>query len=394
MDLTEKRFENDTLLLRLNGRVDSTNAAQAEKELTEALNEHPGHRTVLDASGLEYISSAGLRVILKLKKAVKDFSVVNVNPDVYEIFEMTGFTEMMEIRKAYRKISVEGCEVIGKGANGQVYRIDPDTIVKVYLNPDSLEEIHKERELARTAFILGIPTAIPYDVVQIQGGGFGSVFELLNARSFAKLLISGEKTVEEIAEMSIGLLKQIHATEVRPETMPSIMESAMKWVTFDRDYLPQEAYEKLYGLFCSVPNPHRMLHGDFHLKNVMLQNGEILLIDMDTLCWGHPVFEISDMFNAYLGFSELDHGIIRDFLGIDHETAKELFDRSMEIYFDGWDAEKIRKTVDKARLISYTRILRRAIRKKGLDTEEGRREAENAKARILELLPGIDTLDF
>ena len=85
------------------------------------------------------------------------------------------------------RYAAEGCEVIGEGANGIVYRTDPDTIVKVYKNHDALEEIHNERELARKAFVLGIPTAIPYDVVRV-GEGYGSVFELLNAKSFAKII--------------------------------------------------------------------------------------------------------------------------------------------------------------------------------------------------------------
>ena len=123
--------------------------------------------------------------------------LVNVHQELYNILDMTGFTEMMDVHKAYRVLSVENCEVIGQGANGKVYRIDPDTIVKVYLNPDALPEIHRERELARLAFVAGVPTAIPYDVVRIQGGGYGSVFELLNATSFAKLLIRGEKTTDE-----------------------------------------------------------------------------------------------------------------------------------------------------------------------------------------------------
>ena len=48
---------------------------------------------------------------------------------------------------------------------------------------------------------------------------------------------------------------------------------------------------------------HQMLHGDYHIKNVMMQDGEVLLIDMDTLCQGHPVFELASMYNAYVGFS-------------------------------------------------------------------------------------------
>ena len=113
-----------------------------------------------------YASSAGLRVFLRLMQAVNETVITNVHSELYEILDMTGFTEMTKVRKAYRVISVEGCEAIGQGANGKVYRTDLETIVKVYLNPDALSEIHCERELA---FVAGVPTAIPYDVVRIEG---------------------------------------------------------------------------------------------------------------------------------------------------------------------------------------------------------------------------------
>ena len=59
---------------------------------------------------------------------------------------MTGFSEIMQVEKAYRRVSVEGCEVVGEGANGKVYRVDRDNVVKVYKNADALEDIKHERE--------------------------------------------------------------------------------------------------------------------------------------------------------------------------------------------------------------------------------------------------------
>ena len=390
--LSEKK-ENEVLTLALRGRIDSTNAAGAEKEIFAAINGFSGE-LVLDAAGLEYISSAGLRVILRLKKANKTTRIVNASSEVYEIFDMTGFTEMMEIAKAYRKISIDGCEVIGEGANGKVYRIDPDTIVKVYKNHDALEEIHNERELARKAFVMGVPTAIPYDVVRIEGGGYGSVFELLNATSFAKLLIRGEKTVDEVAEMSVKLLKLMHSKIVKPGTMPDMKAVALDWAGFLKDYLPAEAFEKLYALVDAVPQDMHMMHGDYHIKNVMLQNGEALLIDMDTLCHGHPVFELASMYNAYCGYSAMDHAIVEKFLGISYETACAFWRKSLELYLDTEDEDRIENVEDKAKIIGYTRIMRRTIRRNGLNSEEGRAVIDNCKAVLGELLQRVDSLLF
>jgi anti-anti-sigma factor len=172
--------------LELKGRIDSNNAVQVEKEMWDQLTGQNDAEVVLDATDLEYISSAGLRVILRLKKSHQDLKIINVNSDVYEILEMTGFTEMMQVKKAYRRVEVDESQVIGRGANGTLYRIDSDNVVKVYNNPDALDEIQHEREVARLALVLGIPTAISYDVVKV-GSSYGSVFELLNARSLGTL---------------------------------------------------------------------------------------------------------------------------------------------------------------------------------------------------------------
>ncbi len=394
MEVTSFKMEGAALTLQLSGHIDSANAPAVEQKIQEFLDANKVEEITVDCEKLEYISSAGLRVILRLKKAYPNIRLVNVSNDVYEIFSMTGFTEMMDVQKAYRVLSVKGCEVIGQGANGVVYRIDRDTIVKSYRNPDALPEIQRERELARTAFVLGIPTAIPYDVVRIEGEGFGSVFELLEASTFAQLLKKGEKTVDEIAKMSIDLLKQIHATEVKPDSMPDMKAVALDWADFMKDYLPADQYQKLHDLVAAVPEDNHMLHGDYHIKNVMLQNGEALLIDMDTLCHGHPIFELASMYNAYCGYSEVDHSISESFLGISHDTAVECWNKCLRLYFDGADEATLKSIEEKAQIVGYTRIMRRSIRRNGLNTEAGRKEIENCRQHLADLLPRVDTLLF
>ncbi|MBE6719540.1 MAG: STAS domain-containing protein [Ruminococcaceae bacterium] len=375
------------MTVKLTGRIDSANAAETEKKINEQIGDFDGE-LVLDASELEYISSAGLRVILRLKKANKSTKVINCNSEVYEIFDMTGFTEMMDIAKAYRKLSVEGCEVIGEGANGKVYRTDPDTIVKVYKNPDSLDEIHNERELARKAFVMGIPTAIPYDVVQV-GDLYGSVFELLNAKSFAKLMAEGED-IDELAKQSVDILKTIHSTELKEGELPSKKQEAIGWAEYVKPHLPEEIGDKLLRLFNEIPESNFMLHGDYHIKNIMRQGNENLLIDMDTLSVGHPVFELSQMYLAYLGFSETDHDDVMRFLGIERSTAEVFWDATLKYYFDGKDDGFINDAVIKARIIGYARLLRRTIKRSPDKTDI----IENCTNQLCELVPKTDKLYF
>ena len=206
-------WDNEKITISLEGRIDSGNAAAVESEFNDVMKDKNPSAVILDAEGLDYISSAGLRIILRLRKNHPDLRIINVKSDVYEVFEMTGFTEMMTVEKAYRKVSIEGCEEIGRGANGSIYRIDSDNVVKVHNNPDALDEIQHEREVARLALILGIPTAISYDVVKV-GDSYGSVYELLNAKSFSRILEKEPEKLDWCVEEYVDMLKRIHSTVV------------------------------------------------------------------------------------------------------------------------------------------------------------------------------------
>lgn len=386
-------IQDGVIFLRVQGKVNSENALRAEQEIREVIKAGAGFPVVIDADGLNYISSAGLRVLLHLRKTHPDLTIKNVSSEIYEILEMTGFTQMMNVEKAYRKVSIEGCEEIGRGANGAIYRIDMDNVVKVYKKADALAEIQHEREVARTALILGIPTAISYDVVRV-GDSYGSVFELLNAKSFAKILADEPERMDWCVEEYVKLLKKIHETVVPKGMLPDIRETALSWARFMQDYLPKEEAEKLLALIAAIPQDDHMIHGDYHTKNVQLVGDEVLLIDMDTLAVGHPVFELASMYNAYIGFSELDHEVIKSFQGFDFETSTTFWKKTLAAYLGTTNEKRIKEVEDKARIIGYTRLIRRLIRRNGMETEEGKGQIDHWMQELIELIGKTDSLLF
>ena len=344
------RIDTDILYIALEGRIDASNAAQAEEKMFSIKNENPGKHTVVDADNLEYISSAGLRVILKLRKEEPKLAIINVAPDVYEVFDMTGFTDMVTVEKAYQRMSVEGCEFIAKGANGAVYRYDNETILKTYFAKDALPEIKQERENARRAFVLGINTAIPYGIVRV-GDGYGTVTELLNAVSVTKLIRNNPDDMSEAAKYYIDMLKSIHAINVEDGEVPDMKETALDWADFVSAHIPAEQGKKLRALVEAIPKQNTLMHGDYHTNNIMVQNGEPLLIDMDTLCMGHPVFELGSMFNAFVGYSELDHQNMMDFFGYSLETAGKFWNLALKMYLDTDDEAVCQSVAEKAMVI-------------------------------------------
>ena len=385
------RIDKDILYIAVEGRIDATNAAEAEEKIFSIKNDNPGKHTVIDADKLEYISSAGLRVILRLRKEEPKLAIINVAPDVYEVFDMTGFTDMVTVEKAYQRMSVEGCEFIAKGANGAVYRYDDETILKTYFAKDALPEIKQERENARKAFVLGINTAIPYGIVRVDDG-YGTVTELLNAVSVTKLIRNNPDDMSEAAKYYIDMLKSIHAIKVEDGEVPDMKETALAWADFVAPYLPEEQGKKLRALIEAVPKQNTLMHGDYHTNNIMVQNGEPLLIDMDTLCMGHPVFELGSMFNAFIGYSELDHQVTMNFFGYTHESAEKFWDMSLKMYLGTDDEEVCRSVAKKAMIIGYTRMLRRAIRRP--EEADSPAKITRCKEMLEMLLNKVDTLTF
>lgn len=385
--------ENKTLTVFLSGRIDSSNAEEKENELNTNIKDKSFENLVLDIEELEYLSSAGLRVILRIRKNYPSLRIINASAEVFEIFDMTGFTEMIPVEKAYRKLSVDGCKVIGKGAKGTVYRYDADTIIKVYKDADSLPSIKRERELARKAFVLGIPTAIPYDVVKV-GNSFGSVFELLNAESYSSLIAENSDKFDDYVSFYAELLKKIHSTDIKKGEMDDIKERIYKWVKTSAPYLKNNDAEKLNKMIDDVPETLNMLHCDYHTNNIMMQNGETLLIDMDTLAQGHPIFELANIHITYVGFGEEDPSVVENFLGLPYPTAVEIWNKFLPFYLDTQDKERIKEVENKTKLLSYTRLMHHKIRRGAAETEEGRKSIEIYADKINKLLESVDSLNF
>lgn len=94
----EKHIENGTVNLALEGRLDTITAPELEAEMKTALD--GAKELVLDFEKLVYISSAGLRVLLSAQKVMArqgEMRITHVNETVMEIFEVTGFSEILTI---------------------------------------------------------------------------------------------------------------------------------------------------------------------------------------------------------------------------------------------------------------------------------------------------------
>lgn len=282
------------ILVKVQGSVDSSNAAAFEEELLSCIS---GDQLTIDAENLTYISSAGLRVLLKAKKALSaDLTMINVNPEVYDILDMTGFTQILKIQKAIRRMDVEGLRVIGKGQTASVYRLDADTIVKVFRPSIDFGMVQNEIAKSKVAFMHGIPTAISYDVVKV-GESYGVVYELLNAKDLADCIKEDPEHMEQYIRMFADLIRQMHATEITAEQFVSARATTLGALPYMKGRIfNDEEYEKIKAIVENIPERKTFIHGDCHTGNVMLQGKELMFIDLSCAGCGHPIFDLMSMY--------------------------------------------------------------------------------------------------
>ena len=323
-------------MYQIKGKIDSTNAPAFEKELMAALP------TQLDASELEYISSAGLRVLLKLTKTVGEVTVVNVSSEVYEILDITGFTSILNVKKAYKVIDLTDKPIIGRGGNGTVYRLDDEKIVKVYRSEHSLAYIERERQYAKAAFVSGIPSVIAFDVVR-AGDSYGVVFEAMNSDTLSHVFTTEPEKRGEYLMKYVQLAKTLHTTPMADDTIATL--KSLLYARLDDDYMKEnltaEELAVLRSIVDAMKDVDTLVHGDFHPGNIMLQDGELMLIDMGEVTRGVPIYDVASVFRDLISAPKSNPDICRMSMGLEPELAMEIGTKFIAMYTGITDPQEL-----------------------------------------------------
>lgn len=325
-------------IISLCGRLDTSSAMQTQTEINQFLSaQSPILSVTVNAAELEYVSSSGLRILLSLTKQYKNFKLVEVNADVYDVLNMTGFVKIMCVERALRQMSIEGCEILGVGGVGTVYRYNDDTIIKVFRDGTTIDEVRNEITMSKEAFVMGMPTAISFDIVKV-GAQYGLVYELLHADTLSSLITHHPERIHEYARMYANLFRQLHAIQVPADScVTDALEHERKQVLHIRRYFSQENIDLLLQILDAVPAGNRLLHLDLQAKNAMVQGDELMLIDMGEVGYGHPVLDLAHAYSSLILFV----GDYEAVIGMPRKLGEQLFDLTIDYYFEGQSADII-----------------------------------------------------
>lgn len=340
------------VVLELKGHLDTSTSMKMQDEIEKLLAKAGDFDMLIcDVGGVSYISSSGLRLLLYLAKRFPGFRVVEAQPDAYQVLEMTGFTKIMPVDRALRKMSVKDCELIGIGGVGEVYRIDDDTIIKVFREGSTMEEVNTEMTMAKETFVMGMPTAISFDVVRV-GNQLGLVYELLRARTMAACLKDEPERINEFAQQYAMLFRQLHNIHVpKGSIIPSSKAHLAQAVRHIGRYFDAASVDLLLQMVELIPDARRLLHCDLQAKNAMIQDGEPMLIDMGEVGYGHPVIDLGNSYSSMMCLV----GDYEAIIGLSQELSNELWMRMINYYFEGEPADVVAHRIEQIDAVSRIR---------------------------------------
>lgn len=351
--------DGDRLIVALEGSIIASNTDGYEREIDALMQERGMRKLELDLAKVDYISSAGLRMVLRLAKKTDDLVVTNASDMVYSVFEISGLSGYVEVRRALREVSVDNLKMIGAGANGRVFRLDDERIIKVY-NPvsNTSEHIRRERDASRKAFVKGIPSAISFELVRV-GDSYGIIYEMIDAHTLGETIARHPERLEEYARRMAQMLKQLHATEFKEGELPDARLSLHAWadVAQKSGLYSEEVASAMRAAIDSIPPRNTFVHGDFHPGNIMVtDDDEFLLIDMGDASMGDPVIDLAGACQIMV-LMRTRPGATRLYTGLDEEMTGRVWDAFIREYLGCDDDATVAATVERLKFYGVIRTL-------------------------------------
>ena len=158
------------------------------------------------------------------------------------------------------------------------------------------------------------------------------------------------------------------------------------FVEDEKPYIGEENVEKVKAFLETIPKSRGAIHSDPQWKNVMIVDGEMMLIDMDGLSTGDALYDMQALYVTYISFKEDEPENPMNFLGIPGEVCDEIWSKIFNLYYKDKSDEEKAELLDKIRLLACVTFLERVTKSKLKDCELGQLRIKHTKEHMEELL--------
>lgn len=277
------------------------------------------------------------------------------------------------------------------------WRTDDDKLLRIACGKRPLRTEDEAREMLAVYRASAAAASTPdgHEVVRIDGG-YGVVVDYVAGLGMHTHLAFGSYSFEEAGRVIGSLLRKLHGA--RMELGRDWKQIFCDWTNVLAPLLPSGQGARLVSLVDAIPECHCLLHGDFHVGNMIVSGEDLTPIDMEHAGFGHPVFDLAIARSRTLGNARREARDRRLDIQAAERFAREIWDGLLESYFEGAAAGELAK-ID--RRIEVLCEVDKCCFGYGIEhiEPEGLNEHQQARVtlcaeRLAEMLPHLERLDF
>ncbi len=336
-----------------------------------------------DCGGLWTVSVEGTDVFSKLKAEGKSFELSKLNIDCMVLFKFVGLQDHFAKGCAIPQIDLSECPIIGGGKNGTIYKVSDEVVAKTFGKKSPYDDIIRERQSQKSAFIAGIPAPISFGFADYNGA-IATLMEILESQSLLNIFASGENLEEWILRYA-RFIKDLHAiqdTRLRQFRPNYFVNEVLQKTDRIDPYLPEAYRGKARSILMAVDEPECLIHGDIQPGNILMSRGEMMFIDFDTFSIGKSVYDLGALFRTFLSDMSVIEIGEEPYLHLPYERYSQILDIFIGEYYKGVPEQTVRKKLAEIKVIAYVLMLAKNV-KIG-------ESAEKIQIQISKLLENID----
>lgn len=261
------------------------------------------------------------------------------------------------------KLHAQDLQLIGEGGNSRVYQLDENKVVKVFHKDIPEDMVFYEKDQSMQVHAAGVCCAACYGMARVDDC-LGIIYEKLGPRDLLSMIVSDNEHLQDYIGDFARQVRSMHSKRVDTTRLKDAKQVFASYLDRLEGHLcsPREV-KKLKKICTAIPDRGTFIHGDCHPGNVLERDGKLILIDLSSCGYGHPVFDLAGMYSIYMSSAQ-DEGRrkslvpARDFTGPECLLIWETFLRA---YFEVREEAFLRKVQEQIQGFVRVRHLLRTL---------------------------------
>ncbi|MCR5402780.1 MAG: phosphotransferase [Butyrivibrio sp.] len=255
-----------------------------------------------------------------------------------------------------RTIDVGQLNMIGKGVTATVYLLDEKHIVKIFRDVIPMKEIQYEYDCAKLVERMGIQTPCAREIVN-SDQGIGIIYDRVKGNTLSDEMQKDKSKLYEYGVQYGHIVKSLHERKLEESNLPSAKDTMKNVLKGCVDCLTDQEIKEIERLIDLVPFKNSLLHGDIAPVNIMVEDGQLYIIDVPMIMVGNPLFDLlqpysfcvqtRNLYEYYLDMPEDEKmGPVGKYLArfqgryLNKEESQKVWDGFVKGYFGDIQGEK------------------------------------------------------